>query len=154
MDDNDLMASLKGCIEKDNSCFTRTSFDNSTRNNLLPRSSSYPQKETQDDAVIVSEIPITAGQLHSIASGQYCMIGEHNEPFAVRFLLKKSFRIPKKNYVVRNIVMQIVAVGKDNVMRREHIATDVKIQKVSKANKKPEKIKSDFKVSDSQENLF
>lgn len=104
---------------------------------------------------VVAEIPISGGQLHSIAAGNYCLLGQRGEPFAVRFMLKSSFKLNNKNFVVRNIVMQIVAVGKDNVMRREDMATDVKIIKTkAKVSTKPVKEEMQFKVNDDKKELF
>jgi len=106
-----------------------------------------PQQEP-----VVAEIPITSGQLHRIAAGNYCQIGQKGEPFAVRFLLKNSFKLRNKDFVVRNIVMQVVAVGKDNVMRKEDIATDIRIKKSSKTVKDKEKV--DFQVQKESKELF
>lgn len=111
--------------------------------------------QLDNDVPVVSEIPISSGQLHKIAAGNYCLLGQKGEPFAVRFMLKSSFKLKKNDFVVRNIVMQIVAVGKDNVMRREDMATDVKLVKSqSKISTKQIKEEMQFKINDNKKELF
>lgn len=51
--------------------------------------------------------------------------------------------------------MQIVAVGKDNAMRKEDIATDVRIQTVIKESPtKKEKSLADFEINEKREDVF
>ena len=155
MDDNKLTSML---TERMNDIKNETLHNNDV--SLCQSSLQNPDHQSKtnvdnSDIPVVSEIPITGGQLHSIAAGNYCLIGQKGEPFAVRFMLKSSFKVPGKNFVMRNVVMQIVAVGKDNVMRRKDMATDIRVVK-SKPSVKPKQDKDDmkFEVNDSKKSLF
>lgn len=154
MNDNNFMSMI---AEKVSNLSKNTHNSTHSYQNCSPlHNPGMDKKEQKDiDYPVVAEIPITGGQLHSIASGNYCLIGQKGESFAVRFMLKNSFKVPKNNFVVRNIVMQVVAVGKDNVLRREDMGTDVKIIKTKSESKKKkvnEEIK--FSVDDNQKELF
>jgi len=46
--------------------------------------------------------------------------------------LKNSFKVNSSNFVINNFVMQIVALGKDNVMHKEDIAVKTKVRTVTK----------------------
>jgi len=92
-------------------------------------------KQESNNIPVLAEIPITGGQLHAIASGKCMTVSQNGETMGIRFLLKNSFKLQKNNFVVNNFVMQIVALGKNNTMKREHIATQVKLQKVKSVTK-------------------
>jgi len=152
MNDNDLNRNLKQEVDK---VYNKKSSENSTHlaslnYNVVPQC--IPVQDS-DNTIIVSEIPITSGQLHSIASGNYCMLGQSGEPFAVRFMLKNAFKLKNKNFIVRNIIMQIVAVGKNNAMRRQDIATDVKLQK-AETKPKPEKEIIEIEINKDKKEIF
>ena len=82
------------------------------------------------DLPVLAEIPLTSTELHHIANGKLKCL--YDGALGVRFLLKHSFKLKNSNYVVNNLVMQIVAKGKDNVMKREDIAVKTKVQTVTK----------------------
>jgi hypothetical protein len=152
MNDNDLLKYLNESIcnnivtpkppTSNENCY------NDSHSNIIPF--------RKDESIIVSEIPITSGQLHSIAAGNYMIVGEKGEPFAIRFLLKSAHKLHNRNYVVKNIIMQIVAVGKDNAMRKEHIATDIKLKTIIKNQSKPkqEPKEEEIKINQSDKELF
>jgi len=104
---------------------------------------------SNDRAVVVSEIPISNTQLHHIATGKICQIGQPEEPFAVRFLLKSSFKSSSSNYVVNNYIMQIIAVGKNNVMRKQDMDLLTKVKTVTKTKivDKKEELSKDFEIN-------
>lgn len=114
-----------------------------------------PNNTPQKDFPVLAEIPITNFQLLNIANGRMCMISQPGESLGIRFMLKYSKKSQKSRHVVRNIVMQVVALGKDNYMRIENIATDVKVQTVkSKKVKKKGLPELNFQKDDSQKELF
>ncbi len=108
-------------------------------------------KETEEkDYPVLAEIPINNTQLHRIATGKPCVIAQPGETLAIRFLLKSSFKSRASNYVVNNFIAQVVAVGKDNPMRREEMGVKTQIKTVTKEkivrrDKNPQKIESIIK---------
>jgi hypothetical protein len=157
MNDSDLNQYLYKNVDKEpksdhQSGFkAHTSFPDDGHCILSPQYNSCANK----DAIVVTEIPVSNTQLHNIATGKLCTLSSRGECFGVRFLLKNSFKSKQSNYVVRNMVMQIVALGKDNVMRKEDIATDIKIQTVkSKVVKKEEPKEEEVKVNQTDKELF
>ena len=54
-----------------------------------------PHQENTSTDVVVAEIPLSGTQLHHIATGKCCTMGYPGELFAVRFLLKNSFKSRK-----------------------------------------------------------
>ena len=115
-------------------------------NSLIPSSINYP---------VLAEININNITLLKIANGQLLTIGMPGEVLAVRFLLKHSMKSPKTNFVINNYVMQIIAVGKNNTMRVEQIANQVKIQKVQKiVEKKPLLSINDINIKQEGGELF
>jgi len=87
-------------------------------------------EQNSQDLPVLAEIPLTSTELHHIANGKLKCL--YDGALGVRFLLKHSFKLKNSNYVVNNLVMQIVAKGKDNVMKREDIAVKTKVQTVTK----------------------
>jgi hypothetical protein len=151
MNDNDLNKYLNKSVDKNKSCHSGFDHASFPDDDIL----SPLQNSCSDKSVIVAEIPVSNTQLHHIATGKLCTLSSRGECFGVRFLLKSSFKSRQSNYVVRNMVMQIVALGKDNVMRKEDIATDVRIQTVkSKVVKKEEPKEEEVKVNQTGKELF
>ena len=109
---------------------------------------------SSDNAIVVAEIPVTNFELHNIATGKLCQLGFRGETFAVRFLTKSSQKVKNSNRVLRQMVIQVVAVGKQNAMRKEHIATDIKIQTVKSKKKTVKKVQPQFNKTKTQEELF
>lgn len=101
---------------------------------------------------VVAEIPVSNVKLHKIATGDCCTLAHPGEPFAIRFLLKNSFKASKSNFVVNNFLIQVVAVGKDNTMKEEQIATRTKVQMVPIAEQKGDEVK--FDVKDEKKELW
>ena len=82
------------------------------------------------DYPVLAEINIRSTELHKIANGDCCTLSDG--ALGIRFLLKNSFKVRQSNFVVNEFVMQIVALGKDNVMHKESIAVKTKVQQVIK----------------------
>lgn len=108
--------------------------------------------------VIIAEIPVNKIELLNIANANKCStLSKPGEIFGVRFLLKNSFKAKNSNFVVNNFVMQVVALGKDNVMKKEDIAMKTKIQTVIKEKevvKKELKTLPEFSVDNPLQELF
>lgn len=112
-------------------------------------------EETQkQDVPVLAEIPISSTNLHQIANGRLCTVGYEGQSLAVRFLLKNSFKVKASNHVVNQLVMQVVAVGLNNVMRKEEIATQVKVKQVIKEKEVVKKPSVDFKIDNKQKELW
>lgn len=92
------------------------------------------------DLPVLAEIEITGTQLHKIAGGECMTLSEG--ALGVRFLLHNSFKSKYSNYVVNQFKMQVVALGKENVMKKEDIAVKTKVRTVTREKvvkaKKPE----------------
>ena len=109
------------------------------------------------DYPVLAEIPIRSTDLHKIATGECCTMSKPGETLAIRFLLKSSFKAKNSNFVISNLVMQVVAVGKENAMRKEDIAVKTMVRTVTKeklVKAKPSKEKIEVKVNDSQTEMF
>jgi hypothetical protein len=151
MNDSDLNKYLYNGVDSKISCQSGLKHTSFPDDDIF----SSQQNHCMDHAVIIAEIPVSNTQLHHIATGKLCTLSQKGELFGVRFLLKGSFKSKQSNYVVRNMVMQIVALGKDNVLRKEDIATDIKIQTVkSKVVKKEEPKEEEVKVNQTNKELF
>lgn len=113
-----------------------------------------PSRKRSD--VVIAEIPVSNTQLHKIATGECCSLGKEGELFSIRFLLKNSFKARNSNFVVNSFIMQIVAVGKDNAMRKEDIAVKTKIKTVIKEKTvKAKKSQVQFKTkTEDKEEIF
>jgi len=92
---------------------------------LITSSSSRSQ-----DYPVLAEINIRSTELHKIAQGECKTLADGS--LGVRFLLKNSFKVNSSNFVINNFAMQIVALGKDNVMHKEDIAVKTKVRTVTK----------------------
>ena len=92
------------------------------------------------DYTVMAEYPLSAGQLHKIAETHGKTLYRSGESFAVRFLLKSSFKT-KSKYVVNNFIMQIIAVGKDGTFTPEEISGKIKVQKETIIKEKIVKVK-------------
>jgi len=113
----------------------------------LPRKKAIASK-TQDsspDYPVLAEIPITSTELHYIANGNLKMLCDG--AIGVRFLLKDSFKARNSSFVINRMMMQVVAVGKNNAMRKQDIAVKTKVQTVTKVKeiRKKNKDKIEFK---------
>jgi hypothetical protein len=104
--------------------------------------------------VVIAEIPVDNTTLHKIATGQCRSIGCKGEMFAVRFLLKDSFKARQSNYVVNRFVMQILAVGKGNAFKVEDIAVKTKVQTVQKIVEKKKVENITFKIDTTKKEMF
>ena len=82
---------------------------------------------TQDYPVL-AEMSIRSTELHKIANGDCCTLSDG--ALGIRFLLKESFKVRNSNFVVNTFAIQIVALGKKNVMHKENIAVKTKIKQV------------------------
>jgi len=82
------------------------------------------------DYPVLAEIKIRSTELHKIAQGECKTLADG--ALGIRFLLKKSFKVNNSRFVVNNFVMQIIALGKDNVMHKEDIAVKTRVQTVTK----------------------
>lgn len=91
-----------------------------------------PQTDLTSGGLVLAELPISGTKLHQIATGKALTITANGELFAVRFLLKDSFKSPKSNYVINNFVMQILPVGKNNAMQPTEMAIKTKVKTVIK----------------------
>lgn len=102
-----------------------------------------------DEPLILAEFPMTAGELHAIGQGNPLTLASNGQLFSIRFLLRDSFQIPGKNFVVNRMVAQIVTKGLANPIVRQQNAVRVKVQTVEKVierYKKPEKEKKPLEV--------
>lgn len=136
MEDSQLFSKLrKDVIDSEEKVTLPSSLDNEIN---------LPQAPSGD--IVLAEIPVSNVQLHKIGVGECCTLAQPGEVLGVRFLLKSSFKARQSNFVVNNFVMQIVATGKQNAMRKEDIAVLTKV-KVEKA-KVPEKKKVQEKKLD------
>ena len=142
MDDTQLLKSLKTDENIKKSNFTSNEKGDLPSSFVTSLLDDNTQDQNKDTAVVVSEIPITNTTLHQIASGKCQIVGQPGEAFAVRFMLKGSFKSSRSKYVVNNMIMQIVAVGKRNVMRKENMAVLTKVETVQpKLVPKKDKVK-------------
>ena len=111
----------------------------------------------EDKNIVLAEIPITGGQLHKIANGSPCLISVPGELFGIQFLLKNSFKVKSSNYVANNIIMQIIPLGKENVLRKVDMAVKTKIQTIIKEKeviRKPTQKELIFDVKENKTELF
>ena len=92
-------------------------------------------KPVVNDVPVLAEILISGGQLHGIATGKCMTVSSPGETMGIRFLLKNNFKAGKSNFIVKQFVMQVVALGKGNTMTKEDIATNVKMVKVEPKRK-------------------
>ena len=96
-----------------------------------PRTVDYP---------VLAEIGVTGTELHKIAGGECVTLSDG--ALGVRFLLQRSFKSKYSNFVVNHFKIQVVALGKGNVMHKEDIAVKTRVKSVIKEKlvkaKKPE----------------
>ena len=83
----------------------------------------------QKDFIVVEEYDIRNFDLFSIANSSGKMLYKDGKRYALRFLLKNSFKAKGSNRVVNNFVLQIIEVGKDSVFQPDMIVDRVKVQK-------------------------
>lgn len=84
---------------------------------------------TEKNYTVVEEYSLTNFNLFQIAQSNDKMIYKDGARFAIRFLLKSSFKAKNSNHVVNNYAMQIIAIGKDKPFTPDMVQDRVKIQK-------------------------
>lgn len=103
--------------------------------------------------VVLVEFPISSTALHNIANGDCCTLNDEECPFSVRFMLKDSFKSAKSDFVINKFVVQIVVSENRQFMRKEDMATRVKV--VARERKVKQKaVKEEIVVEDANEALF
>ena len=112
-------------------------------------------ENTPSSGVVLAEFDTTSTELHNIANGKLCTLFDGQ--FGIRFLLKESFKSGKSSFVINKFKIQFLVSDKPNAMRKENIATKVKVVKgQSKVVKKKEEFKPQLKlqVDDKKEEIF
>ena len=117
-------------------------------NNMKPEEKEVINTQnSNDNQVVLAEIPVSSTQLHKIANGSCCTLHDTSSQYSLRFLLKSSFKSRKSNFVINNFVMQVIVRQNKKYMTKEDIATKVKVVKTEgKRQKKEEKHKQDVKT--------
>jgi len=108
--------------------------------------------QDKTNEVVLVEFPLSSTELHNIANGGCKQLNDRECPFSIRFMLKDSFKSSRSDFVINKFVVQIVVAENKEFLKKENIATRVKI--VARDRKKKEKIKEEITVEESEERLF
>ena len=112
------------------------------------------QKIQEKEGVVLAEFDTTSTELHNIANGKLCTL--FSGQFGIRFLLKESFKSGRSSFVINKLKIQFLVNNKPNAMRKENIATKVKVVKGQSKIKRKEEFKPQLKlqVDDKKEEIF